>query len=31
MQNRSMLRVEWYIVALIVLEVMLYIYQLWKG
>lgn len=29
MQNRSMLRVEWYIVALIVLEVMLYIYEIW--
>jgi uncharacterized Rmd1/YagE family protein len=29
MQNRSMLRVEWYIVALIVLEVMLYLYEIW--
>ena len=29
MQNRSMLRVEWYIVALIVLEVLLYTYEIW--
>lgn len=29
MQNRSMLRVEWYIVALIVFEVLLYIYEFW--
>jgi uncharacterized Rmd1/YagE family protein len=28
-QNRSMLRVEWYIVALIVFEVLLTLYQLW--
>lgn len=29
MQNRSMLRVEWYIVALIVFEVLLYTYEIW--
>ncbi len=29
MQNRSMMRVEWYIVALIVLEVLLYSYEIW--
>jgi len=29
MQNRSMLRVEWYIVALIVFEVLLYSYDIW--
>ena len=29
MQNRSMLRVEWYIVILIVAEVLLYIYEVW--
>ncbi len=29
MQNRSMLRVEWYIVALIVFEVLLYTYDIW--
>jgi uncharacterized Rmd1/YagE family protein len=29
LQNRSMLRVEWYIVILIVFEVLLYTYQLW--
>jgi required for meiotic nuclear division protein 1 len=29
-QNRHALRVEWYIVALIVLEVLLYVYQLWR-
>jgi uncharacterized Rmd1/YagE family protein len=28
-QNRGMLRVEWYIVALIVLEVLLYTYEIW--
>jgi len=28
MQNRSMLRVEWYIVILIVFEVVLYVYQI---
>lgn len=29
MQNRSMLRVEWYIVILIVFEVLLYTYEIW--
>ena len=29
MQNRSMLRVEWYIVILIVAEVLLYTYEVW--
>lgn len=29
MQNRSMLRVEWYIVILIVIEVFLYSYEIW--
>jgi uncharacterized Rmd1/YagE family protein len=29
MQNRSMLRVEWYIVILIVAEVLLYVYEVW--
>jgi len=29
MQNRSMLRVEWYIVILFVFEVLLSTYQLW--
>ena len=32
LQNRSMLRVEWYIVILIVFEVLLYLYEIWwKG
>jgi len=30
LQNRSMLRVEWYIVILIVFEVLLYVYDLWQ-
>ncbi|MEK7207254.1 MAG: RMD1 family protein [Pseudomonadota bacterium] len=30
LQNRSMLRVEWYIVILIVFEVLLYVYDIWK-
>jgi uncharacterized Rmd1/YagE family protein len=30
LQNRSMMRVEWYIVILIVFEVLLYVYDIWK-